>query len=50
MKIKALRLKNYKIFKELTLKDDELLCKLVTEGDLSGFLWKEGLFKGAGPR
>jgi predicted ATPase len=30
--------------------DDELLRRLVTEGDLPGFLWKEGLFKGAGPR
>lgn len=26
------------------------LRSLVTEGDLPGALWKQGLFKGAGPR
>ena len=31
-------------------KDNELLRKLVDEGDLPGALWKQGLFEGAGPR
>ena len=30
--------------------DSEVLRNLVTEGDLPGSLWKQGLFEGAGPR
>ena len=30
--------------------DDELLRNLVAEGDLPGYLWKQGLFKGASPQ
>lgn len=30
--------------------DEELLKNLVNEGDLPGFLWKQGFFKGAGPQ
>ena len=30
--------------------DDELVQELVKEGDLPGALWKQGFFKGAGPR
>ena len=30
--------------------DDELLRDLVGEGDLPGYLWKQGLFKGASPQ
>lgn len=30
--------------------DEELLKNLVSEGDLPGFLWKQGFFKGAGPQ
>lgn len=30
--------------------DDELLRDLVAEGDLPGYLWKQGLFKGASPQ
>ena len=30
--------------------DNEVLRNLVTEGDLPGSLWKQGLFEGAGPR
>ncbi|HZK85614.1 MAG TPA: AAA family ATPase [Desulfosporosinus sp.] len=30
--------------------DDKLLRDLVAEGDLPGYLWKQGLFKGASPQ
>jgi hypothetical protein len=30
--------------------DSELLKRLVSEGDLPGFLWKEGLFTGVAPK
>lgn len=30
--------------------ENELLRRLVAEGDLPGALWKQGLFEGAGPR
>ncbi len=30
--------------------DNELLGRLVAEGDLPGALWRQGLFEGAGPR
>jgi predicted ATPase len=29
--------------------ENELLKNLVTEGDLPGALWRQGLFEGAGP-
>ena len=32
------------------ISDDELVQELVKEGDLPGALWKQGFFKGAGPR
>jgi predicted ATPase len=31
-------------------RDEPRLKRLVAEGDLAGSLWKQGLFKGAGPR
>lgn len=30
--------------------DNELLCRLISEGDVPGALWKQGLFEGAGLR
>ena len=30
--------------------DNELVQSLIEEGDLPGSLWKQGFFKGAGPK